>query len=230
MYLVGVAQLVRAPDCGSGCRGFESLYPPQTGAGDWEMIPVPCFFPMAPQILGCRQAVRHGTLTPAFAGSSPAIPANDPLAQSAEQLPFKQWVRGSNPRRVTIKSKRYRCHWRKASGIYRFRVFFARKFTNDSIDANHCFPLTGGIRTPFFRRLANSEPCGALFKAVIFKKGAIFLSIEYTKFEASICWSRRAIELAPFLFSDKFKKGTKYQEVVNEPRTVFSGASHRSPP
>ena len=105
--------------------------------------------------------------------------------------------------------------------LYRFRAFFARKFTNDSIDANHCFPLTGGIRTPFFRRLAYSEPCGALFEAVIFKKGAIFLSIEYTKFEASICWSRRAIELAPFLFSDKFKKGTECQEVVNEPRTVF---------
>ena len=27
----------------------------------------------------------------------------DPLAQQAEQLPFKQWVRGSNPRRVTKK-------------------------------------------------------------------------------------------------------------------------------
>ena len=26
---------------------------------------------------------------------------HDPVAQSAEQLPFKQWVRGSNPRRVT---------------------------------------------------------------------------------------------------------------------------------
>ena len=125
---------------------------------------------------------------------APAVPyargriSYDPVAQSAEQLPFKQWVRGSNPRRVTIKSKRYRCHWRKASGINRFRAFSARKFTNDSIDANHCFPLTGGIRTPFFRRLAYSEPCGALFEAVIFKKGAIFLSIEYTKFEASICW------------------------------------------
>ena len=28
---------------------------------------------------------------------------DDPVAQSAEQLPFKQWVRGSNPRRVTRK-------------------------------------------------------------------------------------------------------------------------------
>ena len=29
---------------------------------------------------------------------------NDPLAQPVEQLPFKQWVRGSSPRRVTKKS------------------------------------------------------------------------------------------------------------------------------
>ena len=27
--MVDIVQLVRAPDCGSGCRGFESHYPPQ---------------------------------------------------------------------------------------------------------------------------------------------------------------------------------------------------------
>ena len=28
IFMVGIAQLVSAPDCGSGGPGFESLYPP----------------------------------------------------------------------------------------------------------------------------------------------------------------------------------------------------------
>lgn len=130
-----------------------------------------------------------------------------PVAQLGERTVRIRKVVGSNPFRSTIKSKRYRCHWRKASGINRFRAFLARKFTDDSIDANHCFPLTGGIRTPLLGRLAYPKPCSALFEAVIFKKGAIFLSIEYTKFEASICWLRRAIRLAPFFIFRQFQKG-----------------------
>ena len=54
--MVGIAQLVSAPDCGSGGRGFESLYPPST------------------VMMGYRQAVRHSTLTAAFVGSNPTSP------------------------------------------------------------------------------------------------------------------------------------------------------------
>jgi hypothetical protein len=36
-YVVGVAQLVRVPDCGSGGRGFKSHHPPQFlwGVAKW---------------------------------------------------------------------------------------------------------------------------------------------------------------------------------------------------
>ena len=33
MTMVGIAQLVSAPDCGSGGQGFESLYPPLIPSG-----------------------------------------------------------------------------------------------------------------------------------------------------------------------------------------------------
>ena len=53
--MVGMVQLVRAPDCGSGYPGFESQYPPLT-------------------VLGSRQAVRHKVLILASEGSSPSYP------------------------------------------------------------------------------------------------------------------------------------------------------------
>ncbi len=67
----GYSSAGRAPDCGSGCRGFEPHYPPHTVAEGRGVRSGPGHT----STLGCSQVVRHGTLTPAFAGSSPAIPA-----------------------------------------------------------------------------------------------------------------------------------------------------------
>ena len=83
-----------------------------------------------PPTQGCSQAVRQGTLTPSFAGSSPAIPANvfhgspvqnnifASLAQSAEHLPFKQGVRGSNPRRGTMEKLPKNAQISGCSGVF----------------------------------------------------------------------------------------------------------------
>ena len=95
--MVGMAQLASAPDCGSGGRGFESLYPPSSF--------LVCRLCKSRFLMGYRQAVRHRTLTPAFVGSNPTSPAflfYGPLAQSVEHLTVNQVVGGSNPPWLTL--------------------------------------------------------------------------------------------------------------------------------
>ena len=61
-------------------------YPPHTVAEGRSVRSGPCLT----STLGCSQVVRHGTLTPAFAGSSPAIPATSAQAayRSLTSLPL----------------------------------------------------------------------------------------------------------------------------------------------
>ena len=93
--MVGVAQLVSAPDCGSGDRGFESHLPPLQHET-----------PALKTVLGYRQGVRHSTLTAAFGGPNPPSPDCGILAQVVEHLTFNQVVRGSSPRYLTGKGRR----------------------------------------------------------------------------------------------------------------------------
>ena len=56
IVMVGMAQLVSAPDCGSGGRGFESRYPPLTLSILYGSL---------------AQLVEHSTFNPGVSGSSP---------------------------------------------------------------------------------------------------------------------------------------------------------------
>ena len=63
---------------------------------------------------------------------------------------------GSNPTRSAILTKRYRCVWRKARRINRFRAFSGPDFFFQTIDANRCFRASAPIRTGYFPFLADT--------------------------------------------------------------------------
>ena len=72
------------------------------------------------------------------------------VAQLVARLVRDQEARGSNPRTPTILTKRYRCVWRKARRINRFRAFSSPDFFSQTIDANRCFRVSASIRTGHF--------------------------------------------------------------------------------
>ena len=94
----------KAPDFDSGIRRFESCHPSHVGrrllhsASAVSLSAAKAPYPQPPSSLSPRDPLRW-----ARAGAQRERTEYDPLAQSVEQLPFKQWVRGSNPRRVTNK-------------------------------------------------------------------------------------------------------------------------------
>ena len=85
----------KAPDFDSGIRRFESCHPSQKKARCRRAFSI---------LKAQKRVAKPKTLC--YNSSSlfaEAKSAYDPLAQPVEQLPFKQWVRGSSPRRVTKK-------------------------------------------------------------------------------------------------------------------------------
>ena len=92
--MVGIAQLVSAPDCGSGGHGFESHYPPCCGSN------INVGLSPSGKAQGFDPCIRW------FDSGSGHVffkNINGALAQSVEHLTFNQVVRGSNPRCFTKK-------------------------------------------------------------------------------------------------------------------------------
>src|SRR5215831_1721938 len=86
--MVGVAQLVRVPDCDSGCRGFESHRPPHS-AGRGRTSPESS---SRAERKDAGVALRATELFERNRG---------PLAQLVEQQTLNLLVLGSSPRRPT---------------------------------------------------------------------------------------------------------------------------------
>ena len=129
---------------------------------------------------------------------------------------------GSSPTTGTIKAKQYRCRRPEAYGINCFLAFSALKSIDSSIDANRCFPLTGGTRTPIFQQLAKIKLCGALFEGIIFKKGAVFHMQIFHEIEGAVLLVLMIIKAAPFFCSpQKPKRAPAQGGRKNEQGIVF---------
>ena len=82
-------------------------------------------------------------------------------SQVVRQGSAKPSFPGSNPGVTSILTKRYRCAWRKARRINRFRAFWGPDFFFQTIDANRCFRASAPIRTgrfPFSGRCIQPAP------------------------------------------------------------------------
>ena len=79
--MAGVAQLVRAPDCGPGGRKFDSCHPPH----------------FVNILMGCSQEVKAPDFDSGIRWFKSSHPSHGPLAQMVEHLTFNQGVPGSIP-------------------------------------------------------------------------------------------------------------------------------------
>ena len=81
---------------------------------------------------------------------------------------------GSNPVGHTILTKRYRCVWRKARRINRFRAFSGPDFFFQTIDANRCSRASAPIRTGYFLFLGRCIRPAPFFSGVFPAGSSIF--------------------------------------------------------
>ena len=77
--------------------------------------------------------------------------AHPGVAQLVARMVRDHEAVGSNPATRTIKSYRYRCVWRKARRINRFRAFFAQNSFYGAKDVKEDFGPSAQIRTGVFQ-------------------------------------------------------------------------------
>ena len=96
---------------------------------------------------------------------------------------------GSNPVGRTILTKRYRCVWRKARRINRFRAFSSPDFFFQTIDANRCFRVSASIRTGHFLPSGRCVQPAPFFSGDFSGWQRYFSQKRITKIWALFCWS-----------------------------------------
>ena len=89
----------------------------------------------------------------------------------------------------TILTKRYRCVWRKARRINRFRAFSSPDFFSQTIDANRCFRASAPIRTGRFPVSCRCVQPAPFFSGDFSGWQRYFSQKRITKIWASFCWS-----------------------------------------
>ena len=119
---------------------------------------------------------------------------------------------------TSIKSYRYRCVWRKARRINRFRAFSGPDSFFQTIDTNRCFRAFAPIRTerfPFSGRCVQPAP----FLSGVFLSGSGIFSKKSQRFGRRSVGPDGLRKRRPF----SFKKGTGLSACICRPEHDRSG-------
>ena len=110
-------------------------------------------------------------------------------SQVVRQSSAKAPLPSSNLGGTSILTKRYRCAWRKARRINRFRAFSGPDFFFQTIDANRCFRASAPIRTGRFPVSCRCVQPVPFFSGDFSGWQRYFSQKRITKTWASFCWS-----------------------------------------